>query len=41
MAPSLFPSEHLADAQAQLDRLIAAHKPGHALEREFQTDPGI
>ena len=41
MAPSLFSSEHLADAQAQLDRLIAAHKPGHALQREFQTDPGI
>src|ERR1700730_11110355 len=41
MAPSLFPSRHLADAQAQLDRLIAAHKPGHALPREFQTDPGI
>src|SRR5439155_996712 len=31
MAPNLFPSEHLADAQAQVDRLIAAHKPGRAL----------
>lgn len=41
MAPSLFPSSPLADAQAQLDRLIAMHKPGHALPREFQTDPGI
>jgi len=41
MAPSLFPSSPLADAQAQLDHLIAAHKPGHALPREFQTDPGI
>ena len=24
-----------------LDRLIAEHKPGYALQREFQTDPGI
>ena len=31
----------LAEAQALLDRLIAEHKPGCALPREFQTDPGI
>ena len=31
----------LAEAQALLDRLIAEHSPGHALQREFQTDPGI
>jgi glycine betaine catabolism A len=30
-----------AEAQALLDRLIAGHKPAHALPREFQTDPGI
>src|SRR5260370_36275429 len=41
MAPSLFSSSSLVDAQAQLDRLVAAHKPGRALQREFQTDPGI
>jgi Rieske 2Fe-2S family protein len=29
------------DAQTLLDQLIAEHKPGHALQREFQTDPGI
>jgi Rieske 2Fe-2S family protein len=29
------------EAQALLDRLIAEHKPGYALERLFQTDPGI
>ena len=29
------------DAQMLLDHLIAAHKHGHALQREFQTDPGI
>jgi glycine betaine monooxygenase A len=26
---------------ALLDRLIAEHKPGHALAREFQTDPEV
>ena len=31
----------LAEAQALLDRLIVEHSPGHALQREFQTDPGI
>jgi Rieske 2Fe-2S family protein len=30
-----------AEARALLDRLIAEHEAGHALQREFQTDPGI
>jgi len=30
-----------AEARALLDRLIAEHEAGHALPREFQTDPGI
>jgi Rieske 2Fe-2S family protein len=30
-----------ADAFTLLDRLIAEHKAGYALQREFQTDPGI
>ena len=34
-------SSQLAEARALLDRLIAQHPPGHALQREFQTDPGI
>ena len=34
-------SSQLADAQALLDRLLVAHKPGFALEREFHTDPGV
>ena len=34
-------SFQLADAQALLDRLLVAHKPGFALEREFHIDPGI
>jgi Rieske 2Fe-2S family protein len=34
-------SSQLADARALLERLIAVHPPGHALQREFQTDPGI
>ena len=34
-------SSQLADAQALLDRLLVAHKPGFALEREFHTDPGL
>src|SRR5262249_52891773 len=29
------------EAMSLLDRLIAAHRPGHALAREFQTDPEI
>src|SRR6266705_747865 len=29
------------DGQSLLERLISEHKPGHALQREFQTDPGI
>src|SRR5258705_10982121 len=40
--PSPFlPSAQLADARVWLERLIAEHPPGHALQREFQTDPGI
>jgi Rieske 2Fe-2S family protein len=31
----------MAEAQALLDRLIAQHTKGFALQREFQTDPGI
>jgi Rieske 2Fe-2S family protein len=31
----------LAEAEALLERLIAEHRPGYALQREFQTDPGI
>jgi glycine betaine catabolism A len=34
-------SSQLADARVLLERLIAQHQPGHALQREFQTDPGI
>src|SRR5882672_9192457 len=34
-------SPQLADAQALLDRLLTEHKPGFALPREFQTDPGL
>ena len=41
MASPFLTSSQLAEAQALLDRLIAEHKPGHALSREFQTDPGI
>jgi Rieske 2Fe-2S family protein len=29
------------DARALLERLIAEHQPGYALQREFQLDPGI
>src|SRR5438132_680062 len=39
-SPFLTASQH-ADAQALLDRLISEHKPGYALQRAFQTDPGI
>src|SRR5215831_4758624 len=31
----------LADAAALLERLIGEHKHGYALQRQFQTDPGI
>jgi Rieske 2Fe-2S family protein len=31
----------LAEAEALLDRLLAEHRAGYALQREFQTDPGI
>jgi glycine betaine monooxygenase A len=41
MASPFLTTSQLAEAQALLDRLIAEHKPGHALPREFQTDPGI
>jgi Rieske 2Fe-2S family protein len=41
MASPFLTSSQLAEAQALLDRLIAEHRPGHALPREFQTDPGI
>src|SRR5262245_65378351 len=34
-------SSQLADAQALLDRLLVAHKPGFALEREFHIDAGL
>jgi Rieske 2Fe-2S family protein len=30
-----------ADAEGLLDRLVAAHRPGFGLAREFSTDPGI
>ena len=36
-----FAQARLAESQALLDRLIAEHQPGHALQREFQTDPDI
>ncbi len=41
MRNPISPSTELAEAQALLDRLIAGHQPGYALEREFQTDPGL
>src|SRR5262245_65320155 len=41
MSSPFLTSAQLADAAALLDRLIAEHKAGHALQREFQTDPGI
>src|SRR5215831_1735528 len=31
----------LADAQALLGRLVAGHRPGYALARQFQTDLGV
>ena len=30
-----------SETLALLDRLIAEHRPGHALQREFQTDHGV
>jgi Rieske 2Fe-2S family protein len=41
MSSPFLTTSQLAEAQALLDRLIAEHKPGHALPRGFQTDPGI
>lgn len=34
-------SGRLAEAEALLERLIAEHRPGYALPREFHADPGI
>jgi glycine betaine monooxygenase A len=34
-------SDASAETQARLDRLVAAHRPGFALAREFSIDPGI
>src|SRR5262245_24284178 len=36
-----FLSSRLAEAEALLECLIAEHKTGHTLQREFSTDPGI
>jgi glycine betaine monooxygenase A len=41
MSSPVLTASQLADAQALLERLISEHKPGYALQREFQTDPGI
>src|SRR6266403_4755062 len=41
MSSTFLTSAQLADARALLARLITEHKPGHALQREFQTVPGI
>ena len=41
MSGTFLTAAQLADASTLLDRLIAEHKPGHALQREFQNDPGI
>src|SRR5262245_15294725 len=41
MSSPFLTAAQLADAATLLDRLIAEHKAGHALQREFQTDPGI
>ena len=41
MSSTFLTSAQLADARALLDRLIAEHKAGHALQREFQIDPGL
>ena len=41
MSSPFLTAAQLADAQALLERLISEHKPGYALQREFQTDPGI
>jgi Rieske 2Fe-2S family protein len=41
MSSPVLTASQLVDAQALLVRLISEHKPGYALQREFQTDPGI
>src|SRR5882724_2248 len=41
MSSPFLTASQLADARGLLERLISEHKPGHALQREFQTDPGI
>ncbi len=41
MSSPFLTASQLADAQALLERLIGEHKPGYALQREFQTDPGL
>jgi glycine betaine monooxygenase A len=41
MSSPFLTSSQLADARTLLDRLLFERKPGHALQREFQTDPGI
>jgi Rieske 2Fe-2S family protein len=41
MSSPFLTSSQLAEARTLLERLIVEHRPGHALQREFQTDPGI
>src|SRR6266536_4608691 len=41
MTSPTFTRSGLAEAEALLHRLIAGHRPAHALQREFSTDPGI
>ena len=41
MASPFLTSLQLVEAQALLEKLLAEHRPGHALPREFQTDSGI
>jgi Rieske 2Fe-2S family protein len=41
MSSPFLTSSQLAEARTLLERLIVEHQPGHALQREFQTDPGI
>lgn len=36
-----FTASRLAEAEALLEHLVSEHEPGHALQREFSTDPGI
>src|SRR5262249_6019188 len=41
MADAVGAPHHLAEGEALLRRLLAEHRPGHALAREFSTDPGL